>query len=67
MKSHELFQQMSPAQASQILSYLQKERAPVFKSVIHTLAEQRKLRAVFIERKPPAERYAWLKARTEAI
>ena len=61
MKSHEIFQQMSPALAVEILSYLQKEQAPVFKSVVQTLASQRNLRSVFVERKPPNERYAWIK------
>ncbi len=62
MKSHEIFQHMSPALASEILTHLQKEQAPVFKSVVQGLAQQRKLRPVFVERKPPAERYAWLQA-----
>jgi len=61
MKSHELFQNMSPALATEILSYLQKEQTPVFKTVVQTLAAQRKLRPVFVERKPPNERYAWIK------
>ncbi|HEX4666849.1 MAG TPA: hypothetical protein VH207_09620 [Chthoniobacterales bacterium] len=61
MKSYELFQNMSPALATEILSYLQKEQTPVFKSVVQTLAAQRKLRPVFVERKPPHERYAWIK------
>jgi hypothetical protein len=61
MKSYEIFQQMSSSLAAEILSYLQKERAPVFKSVLQTLANQRNLRAVFVERKPPIERYAWIK------
>jgi hypothetical protein len=62
MKSYELFQNMSLALASEILGYLQKEQTPVFKSVVQTLAGQRKLRPVFIERKPPNERYAWIKS-----
>jgi hypothetical protein len=61
MKSYEIFQQMSLALADEIFGYLQKEQPPVFKSVIQTLASQRNLRAVFIERKPPVERYAWIK------
>ncbi len=60
MKSHEIFQNMSPAKAVEILIYLQKEQTPVFKSVVQTLAAQRKLRPVFVERKPPNERYAWM-------
>jgi hypothetical protein len=61
MKSHEIFQHMSPALAAEVLAYLQKEQPPVFKSVVQTLAGQRNLRAVFVERKPPNERYAWIK------
>ncbi|MEO6969625.1 MAG: hypothetical protein ABI217_01875 [Chthoniobacterales bacterium] len=61
MKSHQIFQQMSPALAAEILGYLQKTQTPVFKSVVQTLASQRNLRSVFVERKPPHERYAWIK------
>jgi hypothetical protein len=60
MKSHEIFQQMSPALAGEIFSYLQKEQKPVLKAAIQGLAEQRRLRAVFVERKPPNERFLWL-------
>lgn len=62
MRSHEIFQHMTPALAGEILSYLQKEQTPVYKSVVQGLAQQRKLRALFVERKPPAERYVWLQA-----
>ncbi len=61
MKSYEIFQHMSPKLAAEILSYLQKERTAVFKSVLSGLAGQRNLRTVFVERKPPVERYSWIK------
>lgn len=61
MKSHELFQQMSPALANELFSYLQREQKPVLKTMVQSLAQQRRLRQVFIERKPPEERHAWLK------
>jgi hypothetical protein len=61
MKSFEIIQQMSPRLAAEILGYLQKEQTSVFKSMVHSLAGQRKLRPVFVERKPPNERYAWIK------
>ena len=61
MKSHEIFQHMSPRLAVEILGYLQKERTAVFKGVVSSLAGQRNLRIVFVERKPPVERYAWIK------
>ena len=61
MKSYEIFQHMSPGLAAEVLGYLQKAQTPVLKSVIQTLAGQRNLRSVFVERKPPSERYAWIK------
>ena len=62
MKSHEIFGAMSPDLAGEILGYLQKEQTEVFKSVVSGLAGPRNLRTIFIERKPPVERYAWIKA-----
>lgn len=62
MKSHEIFQRISPALAQDVFQYLQTEQKPVYKAAIQGLANQRNLRAVFIERKPPAERHAWLQA-----
>jgi hypothetical protein len=60
MKSHEIFQHISPALAVEIFTYLQTEQKPVLKAAIQGLANQRKLRPVFVERKPPNERFAWL-------
>jgi len=62
MKSHEIFQHMSPALAAQIFTFLQTEQKPVYKAAIQGLANQRNLRGVFIERKPPAERFPWMQA-----
>lgn len=62
MKAHEIFRQMSPASATEIFTYLHKEEKPVSKAAIQGLANQRNLRAVFVERKPPEERHAWMKA-----
>ena len=60
MKSHELFKRMSPATAVEVFGYLQKEQKPVYKAALQGLANQRNLRGVFIERKPPNERYPWM-------
>jgi hypothetical protein len=62
MKSHEIFQQMSPALAGEIFTFLQTEQKPVYKAAIQGLANQRNLRGVFVERKPPAERFPWMQA-----
>ena len=62
MRSHEIFQRMSPALAAEIFTFLQTEQKPVYKAAIQGLANQRNLRGVFIERKPPAERFPWMQA-----
>ena len=62
MRSHELFKQMSPARAAEIFLFLQKDQKPVYKAAIQGLANQRNLRGVFIERKPPNERHPWMQA-----
>jgi hypothetical protein len=53
---------MSPGLAAQIFTFMQTEQKPVYKAAIQGLANQRNLRGVFIERKPPAERFPWMKA-----
>ena len=62
MKSHEIFQRMPPSLAAQIFTFLQTEQKPVYKAAIQGLANQRNLRSVFIERKPPSERFPWMQA-----
>lgn len=53
---------MSPTLAGKIFGFLQTEQKPVYKAAIQGLANQRNLRGVFIERKPPAERFPWMQA-----
>jgi len=62
MKSHEIFERMSPALAAEIFTWLQTEQKPVYKAAIQGLANQRNLRGVFVERKPPIERFPWMQA-----
>ncbi|MFL6585248.1 MAG: hypothetical protein ACJ8KU_12110 [Chthoniobacterales bacterium] len=60
MRSHEIFQRISPALAAEIFTFLQTTDRAAYKAAIQGLANQRKLRPVFVERKPPGERYAWM-------
>jgi hypothetical protein len=53
---------MSPGLAAQIFNFLQTEQKPVYKAAIQGLANQRNLRGLFVERKPPAERFPWMQA-----
>ncbi|MGI8436729.1 MAG: hypothetical protein ACR2NX_07475 [Chthoniobacterales bacterium] len=60
MRSHEIFKKMSAERAAEVFTFLQREQKPVYKAAIQGLANQRNLRGVFIERKPPNERYPWM-------
>jgi hypothetical protein len=61
-KAPEIFQSISPTLAGEILSYLQETDKPAYRMAIQTLATQRKLRPVFVERKPRNERHVWMQA-----
>ncbi len=52
---------MPPAVAAQLFSHLHEKEKPLYKATIDTLAKQRNLRPVFIERKPREERFAWMR------
>jgi hypothetical protein len=60
MKPHEIFHAMNPAVAARIFTELHDNEKQLYKATIDTLAKQRKLRPVFVERKPRAERHAWM-------
>ena len=62
MNASEIFQHLSPGLAEQTLSYLNTAEKPTYKVAIQTLAAQRKLRPVFVERKPRQERHVWMQA-----
>jgi hypothetical protein len=44
-----------------MLADLFENEKPLYKNLIENLAKQRKLRPVFVERKPRPERFAWIK------
>ncbi len=58
---HELFAHLSAPVAEQLFGFLFEKEKPLYKATIDTLAKQRKLRAVFVERKPRPERHAWMR------
>ena len=60
MTASDIFQRLSPGLSEQVLSFLQASDKPTYKVAIQTLATQRKLRPVFVERKPRAERHVWM-------
>ncbi len=58
---YEIFTRMPAPIAEQLFGFLFENEKPLYKATIDTLAKQRKLRAIFIERKPRAERHAWMR------
>jgi hypothetical protein len=60
MKCYEIFSKLSPELTNEIFGYLLESEKAVYRAIIQNVASRRKLRPVFIERKPRNERHAWL-------
>ena len=61
LQPHEIFARMPESVSEQLLGYLFEKEKPLYKATIDTLAKQRKLRPVFVERKPRPERHTWMR------
>jgi hypothetical protein len=59
-QAHEIFTLMPETKALEILACLHESEQPLYRATIATLAQQRNVRPVFIERKPKKEQFAWL-------
>ncbi|MDB6124596.1 MAG: hypothetical protein JWQ71_3589 [Pedosphaera sp.] len=55
--SHELLGFMSPSLAADILSYTYEADKPLYRATLGAVAEARKVRPVFLERQPRAQRH----------
>jgi hypothetical protein len=62
MKATELFKFMSEDLCSQILNRLQQSDKESFDAALHALAMNQRLRPVFVARKKPAEKEAWMRS-----
>lgn len=60
MKAYQIFQHISPELATEIFSYLRREEKETFQGLVASLAEQRKLRPIFVLKKTPADQVSWL-------
>ncbi len=60
MTQSEIFGHLPAPLAHEILSHVLKAQRPSYAVALQTLAAQRKFRPIFIERKPPVERHAWM-------
>jgi len=61
MTANEIFARFSPGQSSEVLEWLMENDKAAYKTAIGLLAGRRKLRPVFVERKPKDERHLWVK------
>ena len=61
MSPNDVFVQMPESTCTAMLADLFENEKPLYKNLIENLAKQRKLRPVFVERKPRSERFAWIK------
>jgi hypothetical protein len=57
LTSHEIIGFMSPAQAVEIINYAYDSDKPLYHAVVKAVADARKLRPVFLERQPRAQRH----------
>src|SRR5438067_579895 len=58
LSSHELLGFMSPPLALEILTCAHESDKPLYRATLNAVAEARKLRPVFLERQPRAQRHA---------
>ena len=59
--TNEIFAKMPQDTAAQIFTHIGEKEKHLMKATIDTLAGQRKLRPLFVERKPRNERFVWVK------
>lgn len=57
LSSHEIIGFMSPALGAEILTWAYEDEKPVYKATLKAVAEARKVRPVFLERQPRANRH----------
>ena len=60
VKSHEIYSNLDPSIITSMLDWFRDNDRNVYKSVIASIAKERKLRPVFIQKKPLPEQYAWI-------
>lgn len=60
MKAHEIYNTIDPALVTTMLDWFRDHDRNVYRSALASLAQSRKLRLVFVQKKPVAEQYSWM-------
>lgn len=61
LQPHEIVARLSPALVEQFFAFLHDKERRLYQATIETLAKQRKLRPVFVEKMQTPKRHAWMK------
>jgi hypothetical protein len=59
--AHKIFSGLEPAESHEIFESLHQANKDGYKGAVHATAARRKLRGVFLERKPRVERHEWMR------
>ena len=62
LTASEIFSGLTPAEAHELFESLHATNKPAYKGCMQVTASRRRLRSVFLERKPRAERHAWMQS-----
>lgn len=60
MKAHQIFSEMKDTTAAGVFQYLRDEERAVYSAALSSLATNRKLRPVFVQKKPVPKQIEWL-------
>ena len=60
MRAFQIFQQAPPELAAQIIEYLRGEEKQAYNGILGSLAKERKLRPVFVQRKTAQDQVQWM-------
>ena len=60
VKAYQIFQSISPDLAQSIFQTLRDDHRDVYKSILISLAQEKRLRPVFVQRKPVEQQIKWM-------
>lgn len=60
MNAHQIYQNADPSLITELFTWLRNEEKDLYKNAVSSLANDRKLRPLFIQKKSLPEQFAWL-------
>ncbi len=62
MNANEIFAHLTPAENHEIFEEISSENRDAYKAAMQVTATRRRLRSVFLEKKPRADRHEWMRS-----